>query len=351
MFDATSWLDAASLKPISNPAITALTNPAARGKILQLSVPAASAYSGGQLLWNRVPLTPSVWPNSGFGYVRRVFDSGAVYNQGRTKGRRPRCRVCLGSRKSTPASPCGANISLAEQPAGDWAAELDAGPGFGAARLSGYLSSDWYHESHRIVRAVSTGSSTSVQFASYSRYGICKALEPNRLAAGRCSGSSPGRFRVTGLLSEVDMPGEYWFNKVTRMLYIYPLPSFGTTAAVHLGFPYGPSLIALTNTTWVTVRDVAVSGTTGTVVVITGGSHNAVGGCVISGSKGGVSIVGGHRHRVVGNDIYDVHMHISTRSNPRDNLQNMVPTNNIVANNHLTQVRLTLTLTVIGTLI
>ena len=147
------------------------------------------------------------------------------------------------------------------------------------------------------------------------------------------------------------MPGEYWFNKVTRMLYIYPLPSFGTTAAVHLGFPYGPSLIALTNTTWVTVRDIAVSGSTGTVVTIAGGSHNAVGGCVISGSKGGVSIVGGHRHRVVGNDIYDVHMHISTRGNARDNLQNMVPTNNIVANNHLTQVRLTLTLTVIGTLI
>ena len=338
IFDATSQLDASLLRPISNTKIAALINPAARGKVLELSVPASSGYSGGQLLWNQVPLTPSVWPNTGLGYVRRVFDAGAVYAEGRTKGPRPRCHVCLGSNKSTPAAPCGGNISLAEQPGGDWASELTAGPGFGSVTLSGYLNNDWYHESHHLARVVRSTTNTSVQFASYSRYGICEALERH----GSCGGTAPGRFKVSGLLSEVDTPGEYWYNKVTRMLYIYPLPSTRTKLSaggdVKLGFPLGPQLLTLTNTAWVTLRDVAVSGSTGTVVSITGGSENTVGGCVISGSRGGVSIVGGHHNRVLGNDIYDVGMHINTEGNPQDGLHNLVPTNNMIANNHLTQV-------------
>ena len=339
-FDATSQLDATLLRPISSPAIASLINPTARGKVLELNISVSSGYSGGQLLWNGVPLIPSVWPNTGLGYVRRVFDAGAVYAQGRTKGPPPRCHVCLGSNKSTPENPCGGNISLAEQPGGDWAAELAAGPGFGSVTLSGYLNNDWYHESHRVVRVVRSSTNTSVQFASYSRYGICEALEPH----GPCGGSAPGRFRVSGLLSEVDNPGEYWYNKQTRMLYIYPPPAHGTSLPVgtnvDLGFPLGPQLISLTNSSWVTVRDVAVSGSTQTVMSVTGGSHNTIGGCVISGSRGGVSLAGGYSHRVLGNDIYDVGGHIDTVGNPQDGLHNLVPTNNLIANNHLTQVHL-----------
>ena len=208
-----------------------------------------------------------------------------------------------------------------------------AGPGFGSVVLSGYLSNDWYHESHHVIRVEQTSRNTSVQFASYSRYGICEALETH----GSCGGTAPGRFKVTGLLSEVDIPGEYWYNKVTRMLYLYPLPSFADIDA-KLGFPFGPELITITNSTWVTVRDVAISGSTGTAIQINNGSENTVGGCVITGSAGGVSITGGHHNRILGNDIYDVGTHISTQGDAEDNLRNLIPTNNLVANNHLTQV-------------
>jgi hypothetical protein len=338
IFDATSLLDASGLRPVSNATVLALINPAAKGKLLELSIPAAMGYTGGLLEWNRVPLTPSVWPDKGLGYVRRVFDEGAVWAAGRTKGPPPHCQVCYGSNTSTPSAPCGGNISLAQQPTGDWEAELAAGPGFGQVELTGYFNNDWYKESHHVARVVRTAANTSLQFASYSRYGLCEALEKG---AGGCNGAAPGRFTVSGLLSEVDNPGEYFYNKATRMLFVYPLPSGSAPAdsnAVHIGFPSGPGLITLENASWVTVRDLSVSGSTGTAISIIGGQRNTVGGCVISNAAKGITLTGGYRNGILGNDIYDTGTHLYTTGNSNDGLANLVPTNNLIQNNHLTQV-------------
>ena len=363
-FDATSSLNASQLRPVSNVSVAALVNPAAKGKLLELYLPPDVPWSGGGgLEWNGTPLFASVWPNEGLGYVRRVFDQGAVYAEGRTKGPKPHCHVCLGTNKSTAAAPCGANVSLAEQPGGDWEAELAAGPGFGGGvAISGYFSNDWYHETHHVARVVRSPTNMSVQFASFSRYGICEALEPGakvgvNAGGGGCGGSAPGRFTVSGLLSEVDVPGEYFFNAATRMLYLYPLESMvlnytanrkGRTpfdvgvdvnaASPRLGFRAGPGLVVLSDSTGVTLRDVSVVGSTGTAVSITGGANNTVGGLTISSSAGGVSIAGGYGHRVVGNDIYDVGSHIDSTGNAADGLHDLVPTNTVIANNHLTQV-------------
>ena len=45
----------------------ALLNPAAREHILAMAIPNGT-WNGGQLDWNGIPLTPSVWPNEGLGY-------------------------------------------------------------------------------------------------------------------------------------------------------------------------------------------------------------------------------------------------------------------------------------------
>ena len=336
-FDGTRRLDASSLSPVTNASIRALLQPSARDKVLALVVPASAGWTGGPLAWNGVPLSPSVWPNTGLGYVRRVFDRGAVYAEGRTKGPRPHCHVCNGSEKSTSTSPCGGNISLAEQPGGDWAAELVAGPGFGSISVTGYFAADWYSESHHVAKVVRTPTNTSLQFASYSRYGLCEALED---VEGGCAGSAPGRFTVSGLLSEVDAPGEFFYNAVTRTLYVYP-PSdaaIDNFDQVDLGYRDGPGLISMANASWVTVKGLSVTGSTGVAVSITGGEHNTVGGCTLSQSAGGVSLNGGHHNRVVGNDIYDVGSHIDSGGNDGDDVRDLVPTSNLIANNHLTQV-------------
>lgn len=217
-----------------------------------------------------------------------MFDVGAIYAQGRTKGPPPVMHVCTGTEKSTPQRPCGANISLATQPTGDWSAELSAGPGFGSdVLLTGYLENDWYSESHSIARVVRDDTSTSVQFSDYSRYGICEAIEHTDFPG---CGSAPGRFTVSGLISEVDSPGEYFYHVPSEMLYVYP-PETPDGASETLGYWSGPGLMSLQNSTWVTVRDLTISGSTATVFQIVGGGNNTIGGCLIKNSVGGGTYV------------------------------------------------------------
>jgi hypothetical protein len=114
VFDGAMLLNASQLQPVTNATVKAILNPSARGKVLVM--PLKSSPSS--LLWDGVPLTPSTWPNTGLAYVRRVYDAGAVYCQGRTKGPPPHYSM---------ADPIGGNISLASLPTGDWAAEMAAG--------------------------------------------------------------------------------------------------------------------------------------------------------------------------------------------------------------------------------
>ena len=103
------------------------------------------------------------------------------------------CQVCIGNEKSSPSKPCGANFSLSEAPTGDWERELLAGPGFGGKQvfLDGYIGADWFHESHAIVRVVSSSEETTIQLSDSSHYGICEAMEgPRPSVCGSCSKSA-----------------------------------------------------------------------------------------------------------------------------------------------------------------
>ena len=72
--------------------------------MLELAVPASAGWEGGRLEWKGTVLTPSTWPNTGLGYVRRVNDAGAVYAQGRTLGPKPHCTCRFGSHRSFDSS-------------------------------------------------------------------------------------------------------------------------------------------------------------------------------------------------------------------------------------------------------
>ena len=61
---------------------------------------------------------------------------------------------------------------------------------------------------------------------------------------------------------------------------------------VQLGYAAGPGLISLQNCSWVTVRDITVTGSTGTAVTISGGENNTVGGCTFKNGNGGVALEG-----------------------------------------------------------
>lgn len=351
IFDGTAPLPKARLVPVTNATILQLVNPSAQHSIRVMPVSAASGWTGEgqQLQWGQFPLTPSVWPDEGLGYVQKIYDSGDIYCPGRTKGPPPVCQICTGNERSSAEKPCGANFSLAAAPTGSWGRELEAGPGFGGGQvtLDGYLGADWFHESHTIARVQKHGTTTSVQLGESSHYGICESLEGHGPGcAGGDEGGAPGRFRVRGLLSNVDMPGEYFFDRAAQMLYLIP----PRTDDGNLGFWSGPGLVAVTNSSFVTVRGFTVAGSTGTAgaIAIAGGSNNTVGGCTVHSCNSGIMLAGGHENKVVGNDVYDVvYFHVSTSSNAGEDLVDsqaaLVPTNNLVSNNQFTQVWLSTT--------
>ena len=343
VFDGGLKLNASLLRPVTNATVRAILNPAARDKVLAMPLALPPHVHPSIFQWNGIPTMPSRWPNTGLGYVSKVWDEGAVYATGRTKGPPPHY-----SRED----PIGGNFTLATMPTGDWAGEL-ATFGFGTPIFSGYFANDWYAESHAVVRVgvgMGTGTSPatanasmSVKFEEWSRYGICMAIE------GGCQGA-PGRFTVSGLLSEVDVPGEWWYSSAQQMLYIYPPPAshathdaaVGDGAAVPLptlSTPHAGTLVTLGGSSYVTVRDITMTGSTETLATITGGDHNTVGGCTLKNSAGGASISGGEYNTIIGNDIYDVGGHLSSKGDPASNtFQNLKATNNLIANNHITNV-------------
>ena len=352
VFDGTRQLGK-KMHPVTNATVRSLLNPAAINDVQWLSVDAASGWTGiGQVLqWGDRPLTPSVWPNTGLGYIEKIWDSGAIYCPGRTKGPVPVCQICTGDERSSQVKPCGANFSLTEAPSGDRERELLAGPGFGGAQvtLDGYIGADWFHEAHtivRVVRADDSNRTTSVQLGESSHYGVCEAVEGKGPGcSGGDDGGAPGRFRVHGLLSNVDQQGEYFFDRAARLLYLVPPKEKG-----ELGFWAGPGLISIVNSSHITVRDIAVSGSaslTGALEVI-GGDSNTVGGCTVRSCATGIALRGGHRNAARGNDVFDMTgFHITTSSNENETLENsrsdLVPTNNVVSNNQFTQVYLATT--------
>eukprot|EP00035_Acanthoeca_spectabilis_P008349 m.152458 g.152458 ORF g.152458 m.152458 type:complete len:932 (+) comp14323_c0_seq3:85-2880(+) len=353
IFDGTTKLDTTGMAPVTNSTVRALLNPAAIDVVQGLRVPSTSGWTGdGQMLqWGARPLTPSVWPDVGLGYIQKIYDSGAIYCPGRTKGPVPKCQICTGGQRSSPAKPCGANFSLAVPPTGDWERELTAGPGFGGSQavVDGYLGADWFHESHPIAKVSrdTARNTTTLQLGDSSHYGICEAIDglgPN--CSGGDSGGAPGRFVVRGFLSNVDTPGEYFYDRASRVLYLIPPES----PRGSLGFWAGPGLITLTNASWVTVRDFVVTGTaaTGGAIAVVGGENNTVGGCTVQSCASGIGVAGGHRHRVLGNDVYDVTgFHVATASDADEVLaessRKLTPTNHLVSNNQFTQVWLSAT--------
>ena len=346
ILDGSLQLDATLLKPVTNATVLPIVNSAARGKLLSMPISAAAGAllrAAGSLQWGEATLTASRYPDDGLAYVQKVNDRGAVYAEGRTKGSPPH---------SSMADPIGANITLfgdadGVQPTGDWAAELAAG--MEGASISGYFFADWYKQTQSIARAQLVNSRMQIKLQQYSRYGYCEQME--KPAPMPCAGTAPGRFIASGLLSEVTKPGEYHYDVASSTLFVLPPNPRPSNSESSLGVWSGPAAVTLGETAFVTVRDMEIRGvaqsSSPAAVVINGGHHNTIGGCVIhSSTRSGVALIGGNHNRFVGNDVFDVPGHVISGMCPTDgdtstctesNAQNLMPTNNLIGNNHFTQ--------------
>ncbi|NQT84885.1 right-handed parallel beta-helix repeat-containing protein [bacterium] len=139
-------------------------------------------------------------------------------------------------------------------------------------------------------------------------------------------------FYALNLLEEIDQPGEWYLDRKKGVLYF--LPPDGFRKHVLYCSTLKEPLVALDNTSYVTVRGLTLEVTRGVGVVLGGGTHKRLAGCVIR-SVGSHAIVldGGTNNGVLGCDIHDVgSMAVRMTGGNRSTL---TPAENYVLNNHI----------------
>ena len=153
--------------------------------------------------------------------------------------------------------------------------------------VRGYWGSD-YADSHEKITSINT-SARAVTTAALPPYGF----------------QANARYYFYNVLEELDSPGEYYVDRTSGMVYLWPQnPSDGVAAVVSM---LEQPVIKLQGTSNVVLRGLTIEATRGDGVLIEGGADNTVGGCTIRNIGAvGVVIKGGLRNGVVSCDVYDV---------------------------------------------
>lgn len=112
------------------------------------------------------------------------------------------------------------------------------------------------------------------------------------------------RFYAANVLEELDHPGEWYLDRKTGILYLLPPEDFkqGELIASLLQEP----MVVLDNTSNVSIRGLTLETMRGVSVVVNGGEHNRIAGCVIRNAGQGVILSGGMHNGVTGCNIYDL---------------------------------------------
>lgn len=255
------------LAPVTDPALLARIPDAARGKVLQLDLHTVgvtdytravpSVGHGTQpvmeLFCNRKPLTVARWPNEGFVKVEKVIEQGS------------------------PAEKRGFVFQYEGDRPGRWPQK--------DLHLYGYFQHLWAD----VVMGVASLDTKTRQITTV-------ATNPFEVREGY-------PYFAFNLLEELDLPGEWYLDRATGMLYVYP-PVDSQEAVFELSV-LGAPMVQLDNVSHVAIRglDFQLGQTDG--LVIRGGDHCLVAGCTVHHLGGtAVIVTGGASHGVVGCDLY-----------------------------------------------
>ena len=251
------------------------------------------------------------WPDKGYAHAQKIIEEGAVWTNGRTLGPRP-----VSSREN----PIGGEFTLRESWRGDWAGELAAG--VSKPEVRGYFYFDWWFERNPIA-SVQAG---KLKLQSDSRYGF----------GGK--EKLPRRIYVSGLISELDRPGEWFWDTINKDLYIWPVAD---NAPVSIAGRF--DLFSIKNANHVIIRDLVLEmGQNG--VVVTGGNQVTVAGCTVRNLSGvGIQINNGLNHQIQSCDLYSLDTPIRIQGTPAakykwDNTTRpprLVSDGHVVTNNHI----------------
>jgi len=288
-------------------AFTAVTDPAirkriprgARTKVLAADLKAlgvtdfgdpAAAGKRPEVFFTDVPMMLARWPNEGFTTVRELVGGKPTTSHG-LKG-----------------DLVGKFTYTGDRPA-RWAGET------ATMRLHGYWFWDW-SDAYEKVKSIDTEKRIIATVPPYHHYGY---------RAGQ-------RYYALNLLAELDSPGEWYLDRKTGMLYLWP-PGPIAGARVALSVLEQP-LVAMKDASHVVLRGLTLEATRGPAVEIAGGAGNLVAGCTIRNTGAhGVAVQSGTGSGVTACEIYRTGSHgVSISGGDR---RTLTPAGNFATNNHI----------------
>lgn len=281
---------------------------AARKSIVVMDLagdPAAKAFGSGQgrygmLTSGAYTLQLARWPNRGFAHLDEVVDMGPTLRW-LTKDQRPP--------RYSYDKPIGGRFTVREPfDRQAWHHELTRTSDI---RQRGYLSNDWTEDKNQVARINDDG---VFQLLDSTRYGIGGI----RYRGGFADPDDEPRFKqhrrlfFENLLCELDMPGEWYFDRQEQKLYLWPIEEDLSKAT--LAIPGGPTFLALRDASHLLFRDIIFENGGSLGVQIHGGSHVTFAGCTFRNLLGkAVEIEGGEHHSINACNIYNVRSGMTIR--------------------------------------
>lgn len=275
-------------KPVTDPAVLARLDEAARGQVLQCDLRALGLTDFGEmksrgfgrpttpahceLFFDGRPMTLARWPNEGaFAEIAGFPEAGAENDgHGGLIGKLENGFTYAGDRPRRWRNPSDL-----------W--------------VHGYWAWDWANSYER------------VELLDRDRR-LIKTAPPHGLYGFR----KGQRFYFLNVLEELDQPGEWFLDRPAGVLYLWPpvggadqSPTVTRSTELVLSFLAQP-LIKLTDVSHVTFRGLIFEATRGNAIEVHGGASNRVAGCAIRNvGNWAVVIRGGTGHGVAGCDIFD----------------------------------------------
>ena len=281
-------------RPVTDPDVSAVLDPAARGHVLQADLRAqgvsdfgSPAGGGMELFFRGKPMTVSRWPNDGF--VRIVEMVGEAEKRDRHMTHKVGKWTYDGDRPKR------------------WLKEKEVW-------VHGYWFHDWSEQRHK-VKTIDPENRTIEVEPPYHGYGYRKGKW----------------YYAYNLLSEIDTPGEWHVDRAAGLLYFWPPEPVRDGDAV---VSILPSLVAMDEVSHVTLRGLVFEGTRGTGLSMSGGEGNRVEACTFRNLGGwAVRVSGGRGHHVVGCDVYQTGAGgIGINGGDRKTL---TPAGHVAENNHV----------------
>ncbi len=314
VFDGGKKIETVSAVKVSSESEKARLNKNALGSIYCIEIQDRElrtllSKNNANLSYNGQMMNIAKWPNVGFAHIDKIIEEGAVYAHGRTKGDPP---------KYSPDKPIGGVFTIRSKDVGQWAREYETAQ---KAQVVGYLSNDWYKQTHRIAN-IEQG---KIKLLEYSRYGI-----NNREKI-------PRRLVVKNLLCELDSPGEFYYDDNKSKLYFMPFDNDVKQSELTLWA--GAGFAEITGTKNIRFENIVVQGVSQgkTVFSIQNSSNIELAGCVIrNSSRPGVWIIGGKNCGLRSCDLYDLPSHLLLNGG---NVRQLTPAGHYAVNCHFTQVQ------------